>query len=322
MTLPVYPNQITISNLKTETGNASGSLIAYRPGSGIVPAGAYGAPNGVATKIPQSGVLTLNDFHGYPVNMPGSTILNWFWSNRSALYRSAATTNFASQGPNAVASPTSWPGDAIDTGAHFNSFNTLAGTLYYGFSTPGDTSSVFSEYWTYITLQTGFNRNNNSSIGDMGGVTPFSNNYWNQAYTNIGRVVVVKSLSASPISSFSQYVVWNNWDNSNNLGGNWSSIAIPGRWGIASQSGGSTSFTLPKGRFAIYQANVGADGNTMGGYSCTLGTRFYSNNSWYRNNIHLFLVNTTTSDIAISQSSQPVSGTSYATIFYNLDNDS
>lgn len=325
MTLPVYPNPISIDNLRTETGQTTGSLAAYYAGAGIIPAGAYGAPNGVTTKIPASGQLTLNDFHGYPVMLPASTILNWFWTNRSALYRSAATTNFAAQGPNANATPSTWPGDTIDNGAHFNSFNTLTGTLNWRFGTPGDTSSIFSEYWTYITLQTGFNRNNNSSIGDLSGVTPFSNNYWSQNLTNIGRVVVVKAFSATvPNPNFSQYVVWNNWDNSDNLGGSWSAIAIPGRWGIASQTTVGTSFTLPRGQFCISQNNWkpgGSYNNTMASYSSNLSTRFWNNNPWWRNNIHLFMFNTTTSNISVSQSSQPLQGTAIATFFYNLDNN-
>lgn len=325
MTLPVFPNAISINDLRTETGQTTGSLGAYRAGAGIVPAGVFGAPNGVATKVPTSGPLTLNDFHGYPVNMPGSTILNWFWNNRTALYRSAVTTNFADQGPGANASPTTWPGDAADNGAHYNSFNTLTGTLNWGFATPGDVSSIYSEYWTYITIQTGFNRNNNSSIGDLSGVSAFSNNYWNQSYTNIGRVVVVKSLSATvPNPSFSQFVVWNNWDNSDNLGGSWSAIAIPGRWGIASQTNVGTSFTLPRAQFCISQNNWkpgGSYNNTMASYSCSLGTRFYNNNPWWRNNIHLFMINTTTSDIGVSQSNQPLQGTALVTFFYNLDNN-
>lgn len=69
MTLPVYPNTISINNLQTEYGVSSGSQSPltqfYRNDSGPVYEGSYGYPGGGSAKAPPaSGTISIGDFHG------------------------------------------------------------------------------------------------------------------------------------------------------------------------------------------------------------------------------------------------------------------
>lgn len=66
MVLPVYPNPISIDNLRTEFGvTGQKSLQDFYAGGGIVPANTLGYPSGGAgVAIPSSGAISLNNFHG------------------------------------------------------------------------------------------------------------------------------------------------------------------------------------------------------------------------------------------------------------------
>ena len=66
MTLPVYPNPISIDDLRTEFGVAGQkSLEDFYAGGSIVSAGTLGFPSGGGgVAIPSSGQISLNDFHG------------------------------------------------------------------------------------------------------------------------------------------------------------------------------------------------------------------------------------------------------------------
>lgn len=66
MVLPVYPNPISIDNLRTEFGvTGEKSLQDFYAGGGIVPANTVGYPSGGAgVAIPSSGAISLNNFHG------------------------------------------------------------------------------------------------------------------------------------------------------------------------------------------------------------------------------------------------------------------
>ena len=65
MTLPVYPNAISLNDVKTEFGGTTPvSLSQYYAGGSLVAAGTLGYPGGVATAIPTSGAISLDNFHG------------------------------------------------------------------------------------------------------------------------------------------------------------------------------------------------------------------------------------------------------------------
>ena len=65
MSLPVYPNPISMSQIQTEFGGSNPiSLVEYYAGGPYVPQGTYGYPNGYRTLIPTSGPLSLGNFHG------------------------------------------------------------------------------------------------------------------------------------------------------------------------------------------------------------------------------------------------------------------
>lgn len=66
MTLPIYPNTISIDALRTEF-NVTGekSLGSFYAGAGIVSSGTQGFPLGVSTNIPSTGnSISLGNFHG------------------------------------------------------------------------------------------------------------------------------------------------------------------------------------------------------------------------------------------------------------------
>lgn len=68
MTLPLYPNKITLQQISEEFGVKQGStnisLKDYYAGGGVVRAGTLGYPNNVPTPIPSSGQIALSNFFG------------------------------------------------------------------------------------------------------------------------------------------------------------------------------------------------------------------------------------------------------------------
>lgn len=65
MTLPSYPNQITLLDIQTEFGGATPiGLNEYYADGAYVTAGTIGYPLGVATAIPSSGAIAMSNFHG------------------------------------------------------------------------------------------------------------------------------------------------------------------------------------------------------------------------------------------------------------------
>ena len=327
MTLPVYPNTITIDNLRTQTSNTTGSLAAYYAGAGIIPPGAVGAPGGVNTPIPSSGTISLDNFHGYPVGGSANAIINWWWNNRSALYRASGTTNFVGQGNNAHASPSTWPTDALNEANWYTTYSSLQGTLTWTFGIPADTSTIYSQYWTYITCGTSHNAAYGTYFPQVHSPTGLSNIVSDTGTTdgtvntqfNSYRVTVVRSFTASPPPIVVQPVQWSNWDGSSNLGGTFTCIAIPGWWQVANTqtASGLTSFTIPAGQFSIFQSYSGA---AMTGYTSSNANRFYANNTRNVKSTVLHHMNITSSPLAVTQSTQVTSPAGLRTMatFFSL----
>jgi len=66
MTLPAYPNSISLNQIQAEFGGATPAfyLSQYYAGGGRVPSGTIGYPLGTATAIPSSGTISLGNFSG------------------------------------------------------------------------------------------------------------------------------------------------------------------------------------------------------------------------------------------------------------------
>jgi hypothetical protein len=66
MTLPVYPNSISLNQIQAEFGGATPAFLLsqYYAGGGRVSSGLIGYPLGVATAIPSSGTISLGNFSG------------------------------------------------------------------------------------------------------------------------------------------------------------------------------------------------------------------------------------------------------------------
>lgn len=71
MTLPVNPNQISLSQIQTEFGGAAPtSLSEYYSAGAQVPQGSLGFPGGTTTQIPTSGQISFSNFHGATLVTP------------------------------------------------------------------------------------------------------------------------------------------------------------------------------------------------------------------------------------------------------------
>lgn len=95
MTLPVYPNSISVSQIRTEfglSGNSSLSQLYLNPGNGPVHRGVYGYPGGGSAKEPpSSGIISLSDFHGATKYVPIPRTVTLYagsgvWTVPSTLY--------------------------------------------------------------------------------------------------------------------------------------------------------------------------------------------------------------------------------------------
>jgi hypothetical protein len=64
---------------------------------------------------------------------PAHEILDWFWSNRAALYRSQ---DIGSGGPGANYVFSTYPGDAFTGGGHYNSYSYIDYNINVNFGTP------------------------------------------------------------------------------------------------------------------------------------------------------------------------------------------
>jgi len=66
MTLPFYPEPLSLSQIKEEFGGGEGpiSLSDYYSGGPYVPEGTVGYPKNVETLIPESGPISIGNFHG------------------------------------------------------------------------------------------------------------------------------------------------------------------------------------------------------------------------------------------------------------------
>lgn len=65
MTLPVYPNSISLNQIQTEFGGTNPiGINEYYANGAYVASGTIGYPGGVATAIPSSGTISLGNFHG------------------------------------------------------------------------------------------------------------------------------------------------------------------------------------------------------------------------------------------------------------------
>lgn len=76
MTLPVYPNLISLGNVNTEYGLSATALIGlgsyYAKSGGPVYPGSVGLLAGVSTAIPTSGTISLGNFSGHTAYIPSA----------------------------------------------------------------------------------------------------------------------------------------------------------------------------------------------------------------------------------------------------------
>jgi hypothetical protein len=248
---------------------------------------------------------------------PAHEILDWFWSNRAALYRSQ---DIGSGGPGANYVFSTYPGDAFTGGGHYNSYSYIDYNINVNFGTPTvNASRVFTNYWTIILFG---DSNNWSSRPFVGG------NFTNGTYGtfssilsgnfNVLGTITQNIVSATPNNVAGTYS-WNNWDGADNLGCSFGAIALPGRWAQAgSTTSVQSSFNLPPGRIAVFQSNEGR----ASGMSASGGVSFYGMNDWYRTPGFLLQFNNTANTIACTNSGSMASTGNQMVILYNLDNDS
>lgn len=83
MTLPVYPNTLTLTQIQTEFSGANPVAISeYYAGGSYVPAGSVGYPRAVRTAIPSSGRISVGNFHGAgkvsPVNITYPSLVDMY----------------------------------------------------------------------------------------------------------------------------------------------------------------------------------------------------------------------------------------------------
>jgi mucin-19 len=65
MPCPAYPNQIKLEDIQTEFGGSHPTgLFEYYAGGAYVPTGVIGYPGGVATPVPSSGTISVENFQG------------------------------------------------------------------------------------------------------------------------------------------------------------------------------------------------------------------------------------------------------------------
>lgn len=324
MTLPVYPNAISIDNLRTETAQTTGSLAAYLAGGGVVPLGTYGAPNGSNIQIPSSGPISLDSFHGYPATLSGHEILAWFWQNRAKLY----VGGLWNPGPGSTVTYTTNPGDAYSAGAPYNSFNNFSSNATFSPQPPTlGLPFIPAPYWTTFVMHV--------SQDGTGGRPQFSGNWTSNTYgtwstiqqgsfIGLGTITTTR-LNQNPQTGMNGTIAWNNYYGGNNCGGVTGSFSLPGRWAlVSSQATVPTSFTLGAGRLAVCLAWKNQDNFNMGGTQAAAGgNSFYVNNTWQYASTYLCQFNATSSPITCTNSgAMNAAGTKGLYIFKNLDNDS
>lgn len=65
MALPSWGNSLSLSQIRQEfNGTTQASLSQFYAGKGLVPAGTIGYPNGIATAVPSSGLISISNFYG------------------------------------------------------------------------------------------------------------------------------------------------------------------------------------------------------------------------------------------------------------------
>ena len=122
MTLPTYPNSISLANIQTEFGGSNPiSMSEYYAGGSYVASGTVGYPGGSAGNIPSSGGISFDRFHGairtYNVTISSDTAN---YNLRTALINAGANisgTFIVNVIINAIVYSNSTSTAAFDTGA-------------------------------------------------------------------------------------------------------------------------------------------------------------------------------------------------------------
>jgi hypothetical protein len=308
MTLPVYPNSISVAQVQSEFGLPGDSFSNFYSGNGYVPAGAVGFPQGVATAIPSSGTIGLDNMHGSSSFTSAATLSNW-WSDRSNLFRGSVSSSGASFNSGSYTLNT-YPGDSNTKnggqGGSSGSIQTATPTFTWG------SSSMYSNIWTIIvvvsqSLDTG------DTVDPAWTTTPYCPGYSGTLVNNIkinGYLCAVYQVNTgatnTPPSATATYT-WRNQSDGNHTGSQLNAMAIPGAWYVSSQTNNPNS-----GAASTYSYNIGANQ-----FSIFLGSDYANGGTSYNTEINEPLTSVSASGTLITSNPSGLDSLQYQQYWWN-----
>lgn len=307
MTIKSYTaGSLSLNEIQAEFGGPSSpiNLLDYRAGGSYVNSGVIGYPNGVATAIPSSAPISINNFYGASAEPNAVTLANYFWNNRASLVR------YSTRG----AGLSYFPGNNFnqnDFSARY--VGSFTNNWYYSNSGLPITSSFF----TAVSVSAG-------GIGNYGGITSVSTG-GGSLITNPATITLVGD-AANPTNVGNGYglsvklqvfqgqinSVTSHSITSAHMGGNngaWSYVyLIPGKWGFSSSwvnFDGSLSPTLAGGEMLMTIVERGGDYNNPIPQPDGISNVMTVDQWWYNAAGIQMSVNTSSSPTSVSWPSLP-----------------